>query len=324
MVWCPSCQTVLANEQVLNGACERCGATITRRDLEQWFLRITEYADRLLDFQGLEDWPEKILTMQTNWIGRSEGVEIGFDISEYGLETKELKTFTTRIDTVFGVTFVVLAPEHPLVDQLTTDDQRAAVADYIEQARRASEIERLSTETEKTGIPLGSYAVNWLNGERVPIYIGDYVLMSYGSGAVMGVPAHDSRDFAFANKYGLPVRIVIAPITWDGSESGRSLSGRRLHDQLGKVRRDDRRGGQAGHRRRHRKERMGPAHSFLPGAGLDNLPAALLGDAHTDGVLRPVRHRSRARGRSAGASAARRGVQTNQLGNHRWPPMPIS
>ena len=218
VVWCPSCQTVLANEQVLNGACERCGATITRRDLEQWFLRITEFADRLLDFRGLEDWPDKILTMQTNWIGRSEGVEIGFDISEYGLETKELTTFTTRIDTVFGVTFLVLAPEHQLVEQLTAADQRAAVADYIEQARRASEIERLSTETEKTGVPLGSYAVNRLNGERVPIYTGDYVLMGYGSGAVMGVPAHDSRDFAFANKYGLPVRIVIAPITWDGSD----------------------------------------------------------------------------------------------------------
>ena len=218
VVWCPSCQTVLANEQVLNGACERCGATITRRDLEQWFLRITEFADRLLDFQGLEDWPDKILTMQTNWIGRSEGVEIAFDISEYGLETKELKTFTTRVDTVFGVTFIVLAPEHPLVEQLTADDQRAAVADYIEQARRTSEIERLSTETEKTGVPLGSCAVNRLNGERVPIYTGDYVLMGYGSGAVMGVPAHDSRDFAFAGKYGLPVRIVIAPITWDGSD----------------------------------------------------------------------------------------------------------
>ena len=218
VVWCPSCQTVLANEQVLNGACERCGATITRRDLEQWFLRITEFADRLLDFRGLEDWPDKILTMQTNWIGRSEGVEIAFDISEYGLETKELKTFTTRVDTVFGVTFIVLAPEHPLVEQLTADDQRAAVADYIEQARRTSEIERLSTETEKTGVPLGSYAVNRLNGERVPIYTGDYVLMGYGSGAVMGVPAHDSRDFAFAGKYGLPVRIVIAPITWDGSD----------------------------------------------------------------------------------------------------------
>ena len=218
VVWCPSCQTVLANEQVLNGACERCEATITRRDLEQWFLRITEFADRLLDFQGLEDWPDKILTMQTNWIGRSEGVEIAFDISEYGLETKELKTFTTRIDTVFGVTFIVLAPEHPLVEQLTADNQRAAVADYIEQARRTSEIERLSTETEKTGVPLGSYAVNRLNGERVPIYTGDYVLMGYGSGAVMGVPAHDSRDFAFAGKYGLPVRIVIAPITWDGSD----------------------------------------------------------------------------------------------------------
>ena len=218
VVWCPSCQTVLANEQVLNGGCERCGATITRRDLEQWFLRITDFADRLLDFQGLEDWPDRILTMQTNWIGRSEGVEIGFDISEYGLETKEIKTFTTRIDTVFGVTFIVLAPEHPLVEQLTTEDQRAAVADYTEKARRTSEIDRMSTETEKAGVPLGSYAVNRLNGERVPIYIGDYVLMGYGSGAVMGVPAHDTRDFAFARKYGLPVRVVIAPITWDGSD----------------------------------------------------------------------------------------------------------
>ncbi len=218
VVWCPSCQTVLAHEQVVNGGCERCGALITRRDLEQWFFRTTSYADRLLDFSGLEDWPEKILTMQTNWIGRSEGVEIGFDISHCGLEEKEIRTFTTRIDTIFGVTFIVLAPEHPLVEQLTSGEQRQAVEEYIEKARRTSEIERLSTETEKTGVFLGNYAVNRLNGEQVPIYIGDYVLTSYGTGAVMGVPAHDSRDFVFAKKYGLPVRIVIAPITWDGSD----------------------------------------------------------------------------------------------------------
>ena len=218
VVWCPSCQTVLANEQVVNGNCERCGTVVTRRDLEQWFFRITDYADRLLDFQGLEDWPEKILTMQRNWIGRSEGVEITFDISGYGLEQKEISTFTTRIDTVFGVTFIVLAPEHPLVDQLTTDGQRAEVEAYINQARQTSEIDRLSTETDKSGVSLGAYAVNRFNGERVPIYISDYVLMTYGTGAVMGVPAHDSRDFVFAHKYSLPVRIVIAPITWDGSE----------------------------------------------------------------------------------------------------------
>ena len=218
VVWCPSCQTVLANEQVLNGNCERCGTLITRRDLEQWFFRITDYADRLLDFQGLEGWPEKILTMQRNWIGRSEGVEITFDISGYGLEQKEISTFTTRIDTIFGVTFIVLAPEHPLVDQLTTDHQRAEVEAYINQARLTSEIDRLSTETDKSGVFLGAYAVNRLNGERVPIFISDYVLMTYGTGAVMGVPAHDSRDLVFARKYNLPVRIVIAPITWDGSD----------------------------------------------------------------------------------------------------------
>ena len=218
VVWCPSCQTVLANEQVINGSCERCGTTITRRDLEQWFFRITQYADRLLDFSGLLDWPNKILTMQTNWIGRSEGVEISFDISDKGLEQKEISTFTTRIDTIFGVTFIVLAPEHPLVADLTTEEHREAVEAYVDQARRTSEIDRLSTDTDKTGVFTGSYAVNRLNGEKVPIYIGDYVLMTYGTGAVMGVPAHDARDFVFAQKYRLPVRIVVAPISWDGSE----------------------------------------------------------------------------------------------------------
>ena len=218
VVWCPSCQTVLANEQVINGNCERCGTTITRRDLEQWFFRIAQYADRLLDFSGLLDWPNKILTMQRNWIGRSEGVEISFDISDKGLEQKDISTFTTRIDTIFGVTFIVLAPEHPLVADLTTEEHREAVEVYIDRARKTSEIDRLSTETDKTGVFTGSYAINRLNGEKVPIYIGDYVLMTYGTGAVMGVPAHDSRDFVFAQKYRLPVRIVVAPISWDGSE----------------------------------------------------------------------------------------------------------
>ncbi len=218
VVWCPSCQTVLANEQVVNGSCERCNTEITRRNLEQWFFRITDYAERLLDFGGLADWPDKILTMQTNWIGRSEGVDISFDISEQGLDEKEIRTFTTRIDTIFGVTFLVLAPEHPLVPQLTTADRRADVESYINKARQTSEIDRMSTETEKTGVFLGSYAVNRLNGERAPIFIGDYVLMTYGTGAVMGVPAHDARDFVFATKYKLPIRIVVAPLSWNGSE----------------------------------------------------------------------------------------------------------
>ena len=218
VVWCPSCKTVLANEQVLNGACERCGTMITRRDLEQWFLKITDYADQLLDSSGLIEWPEKILIMQRNWIGRSTGVEISFDISENGQPDREIRTFTTRIDTIFGVTFLVLAPEHPLVSKLTTEEHRREVEAYVNQARQTSEIDRLSTEKEKNGVFLGAYATNRLNGERVPIFTADYVLTTYGTGAIMGVPAHDSRDFAFAKKYGLPIRTVIAPIEWDGSE----------------------------------------------------------------------------------------------------------
>ena len=225
VVWCPSCQTVLANEQVLNGACERCGTEITRRDLEQWFFKITEYADRLLDFSGLEEWPAKILSMQQNWIGRSEGVEISFDISAVGLDEKEIRTFTTRIDTLFGVTFVVLAPEHPLVPGLTTEDNQQVVDEYISKARQTSEIDRLASDKEKTGVFTGSYAVNRINGERIPVYIGDYVLTTYGTGAVMGVPAHDSRDFIFAQKYNLPIRIVIAPIEWNGQDVSEAYIG---------------------------------------------------------------------------------------------------
>ncbi len=214
--WCPSCNTVLANEQVVDqGNCERCGSAVSRRDLNQWFFRITQYADELLDHSRI-DWPEKVVTMQKNWIGRSEGVEIEFDISEYGLEESVLKTFTTRIDTIFGVTFVVLAPEHPLVESLTTPEHKAEVEAYVEQARHQSEVERLSTEKEKTGVFTGAYCVNRLNGERVPILVADYVLLTYGTGVVMGVPAHDQRDFEFATKYDLPIKVVIAPPDWDG------------------------------------------------------------------------------------------------------------
>ncbi|MFQ5933585.1 MAG: leucine--tRNA ligase, partial [Dehalococcoidia bacterium] len=216
--WCPSCKTVLANEQVLSdGTCERCHTSVTRRDLEQWFFRITRYADELLDHSKIQ-WPERIKTMQTNWIGRSEGVEITFDIEEYGLEQQEIGVFTTRPDTIFGVTFMVLAPEHPLVPLLTTADRRAEVEAYVEEARRRSEVERLSTEKEKTGVFIGAYCVNRLNGEKVPIYIADYALLTYGTGAVMGVPAHDSRDFEYAKRYGIPIKTVIAPEGWQGEE----------------------------------------------------------------------------------------------------------
>ena len=215
--WCPTCQTVLANEQVVDGKCERTGDVVVRRQMDQWFLKITDYADELLDFSGVIDWPERIKTMQTNWIGRSEGVDISFDIAEYGLDEREIRTFTTRIDTIFGVTFIVLAPEHPLVERLTAPDCRDAVRAYVDRAREASEIDRLSTEREKTGVFTGAYAVNRLNGDRVPIWVGDYVLLTYGTGAVMGVPAHDQRDFVFAKKYGLEIRVVVAPPGWDGA-----------------------------------------------------------------------------------------------------------
>ena len=222
--WCPDCNTVLANEQVLDGSCERCEADVSQRDLNQWFFKITDYAEELLDNSGI-DWPNKINAMQTNWIGRSEGVTIGFDISHMGLDVDRLETFTTRIDTIFGVTFVVLSPEHPLVPQLTTPERAAEVSAYVEQARRATEIERLAADRPKTGVFTGSHCINPLNGERVPVLIGDYVLLSYGTGIVMGVPAHDERDFKFAKEYGLPVRVVVAPPDWNGDDLSEAYVG---------------------------------------------------------------------------------------------------
>jgi len=215
--WCPRCQTVLANEQVVNGFCERCGGTVSQRDLEQWFFRITKYADELMQHNGI-DWPERIKVMQRNWVGKSVGTEISFALDHPGLDEREIRVFTTRPDTIFGVTFMVLAPEHPLVAKLTSPEKKAEVEDYVAQSRRQSEIERLSTEKEKEGVFIGAYVVNRLNGEPVPIWIADYVLMSYGTGAVMGVPAHDSRDLDFAKKYNLPMKVVIAPLGWQGEE----------------------------------------------------------------------------------------------------------
>ncbi|MBA7668931.1 Leucine--tRNA ligase [subsurface metagenome] len=216
--WCPRCQTVLANEQVLAGGfCERCGTAVIRRDLEQWFFYITKYADELMQHDGI-DWPERIKTMQRNWVGKSVGTEISFALDYPGVEEKEIRVFTTRPDTIFGVTFMVLAPEHPLVVKLTSPEKRAEVEDYVARARQRSEIERQSAEREKDGVFIGTYAVNRLNAESVPIWIADYVLMSYGTGAVMGVPAHDERDFAFAKKYDLPIKVVIAPPGWQGGE----------------------------------------------------------------------------------------------------------
>jgi leucyl-tRNA synthetase len=222
--WCANCQTVLANEQVVNGFCERCGTLVTRRDLAQWFFRITRYAEELRQHDGL-DWPERIKIMQRNWVGKSQGAEIAFRLDHPGVSEKEILVFTTRPDTVFGVTFMVLAPEHPLVAELTAPERRAEVEAYVERSRRRTDIERLATEQEKEGVFIGAYVVNPLNGERVPIWTGDYVLMSYGTGAVMGVPAHDERDFAFAQKYNLPIPVVIAPPDWQGEELKEAYTG---------------------------------------------------------------------------------------------------
>jgi leucyl-tRNA synthetase len=208
--WCPIDQTVLANEQVIDGnVCERCGAAVIRRDLEQWFFKITEYADELLSNLDELDWPERVKTMQRNWIGRSEGARLTFRL-ESG---DALEVFTTRPDTVWGATFMVLAPEHPLVPALTRDEYRDAVEAYVDRSRRRSDIERQSTDSavQKTGIFTGSYALNPLTNDRIPIWIADYVLMGYGTGAIMAVPAHDERDFEFARQFDLPVRVVIQP-----------------------------------------------------------------------------------------------------------------
>ncbi|MFZ7103279.1 MAG: leucine--tRNA ligase [Peptococcaceae bacterium] len=208
--WCPSCQTVLANEQVVDGSCERCDSEVEKKALEQWFFKTTAYADRLLDdLDKLPGWPDKVKIMQENWIGRSEGARIKFTVQETG---DELEVFTTRHDTVFGVTYMVLAPEHPLVAKLTAGTEyEGAVSEFIKKVQKLSEVDRTSTELEKEGLFIGAYAVNPLNEEKVPILIGNYVLMDYGTGAVMGVPAHDERDFKFAKKYNLHIRIVIQP-----------------------------------------------------------------------------------------------------------------
>ena len=208
--WCNDCNTVLANEQVVDGRCWRCDSDVVKKDLEQWFLKITEYADRLLDdLPELKGWPERVKTMQENWIGRSEGAEFSFAVPEIN---DKIAVYTTRHDTVFGVSYIVLAPEHALVDKLVTGKpEEAAVRAFIEKVRGQSEIARTSTETEKEGIFTGAYALHPFTGEQVPIWIANYVLAEYGTGAVMGVPAHDQRDWEFANKYDLPKKLVVQP-----------------------------------------------------------------------------------------------------------------
>jgi leucyl-tRNA synthetase len=219
--WCPNDQTVLANEQVIDGRCERCGAEVEARSLEQWFFRITAYADRLLDEMALlEDWPERVLTMQRNWIGRSEGADVLFRVEEVDLD---IEVFTTRPDTLFGATFFVLAPEHPLVPTLVDGTpQQAEVLEYARHSAARSAVER--EEKEKDGVFTGRFATNPVNGEQIPIWVADYVLMEYGTGAIMAVPAHDERDHAFAQRYALPIRPVVAPEDGEPVEEGAFLA----------------------------------------------------------------------------------------------------
>ena len=212
--WCPNCNTTLAREQVWgeDRHCERCGTPVIKKDLEQWFFRTTKYADELLNFDGL-DWPQTVKTLQTNWIDRSEGASVIFKTVPSGDDKTgdDIEIFTTRPDTLWGATFMVFSPEHPLVDEITTPENKAAVEEYKLQAARQSDIQRGAVDREKTGVFTGGYAINPVNQARIPIWIADYVLMSYGTGAIMAVPAHDERDFAFAKKYDLPIVEVIRP-----------------------------------------------------------------------------------------------------------------
>jgi len=228
--WCPNDQTVLANEQVIDGRCERCGAEVEAKNLKQWFFRITAYADRLLEEMSLlESWPERVLTMQRNWIGRSEGAEIIFQIEELDLD---LPVFTTRPDTLFGATFFVVAPEHPLLPALAagTPHERD-VLDYARHAAAGSAVERTDPEREKAGVFTGRFVTNPVNDHRLPVWVSDYVLMDYGTGAVMGVPAHDERDFEFARRYELPVRTVVVPAEGE-LEAGAAFVGHSEEEKL--------------------------------------------------------------------------------------------
>lgn len=203
--WCPSCKTGLANEEVVNGKCWRCDSNVEKRPMPQWYFKITEYAERLISGLDTIQWPDGIKMMQREWIGRSEGAEVDFGVAGH---SDTIRIFTTRPDTLWGATFMVLAPEHPLVAKLTTGDRRAEVEEYVAKAQRTTEIDRMAADRSKTGVFIGAYAVNPVNNEQIPIWIADYVLMGYGTGAIMAVPAHDQRDFEFARKYDIPIVIV--------------------------------------------------------------------------------------------------------------------
>ncbi len=309
--WCPSCQTVLANEQVVDGACERCGSEIEQKNLEQWFFRITEYADRLdAGLDDLEHWPDKVKTMQRNWIGRSVGADVDFHVPKLD---RSIRVFTTRPDTIYGATFMVLAPEHPDVPVLLEDHpEQMEIEGWIEDVVNQTQLERMSEAGGKEGRFTGQYAINPLSGEEIPIWLGNFVLPQYGTGAIMSVPAHDQRDFEFAKKYDLPIRIVVHP---EGGEldldemdeafpategtvsvNSGSISGlkspKAIEAMIDEIEAKD----------------LGTRHCTVQAARLADLKAALLGNTDPNRLLRVVRHRSCSGVRAPGQAAARRSL----------------
>ena len=297
--WCPKDQTVLANEQVIDGRCERCGTLVEARQLEQWFFRITDYADRLLDDLETVEWPSHVVRMQRNWIGRSEGAEVTFAAPEMGVD---YPVFTTRPDTLFGATFFVMAPEHPDVLRLAEGtEHEAAVRDYVNHALTESHEDRGDVDREKTGVPLGRTVINPVNGERIPMWVADYVLMEYGTGAIMAVPAHDTRDFEFATKFELPIRRVI-----EGPDDELPYTRRRPAGELRPAlrRQPEPRGARADRRLARRPGPRAPLDQ-LPPARLAAVPPALLGLPDPDHPLRALRARAGAGGPAAGGAARR-------------------
>ena len=306
--WCPKCCTVLANEQVVNGRCWRHEDTVVeQRELEQWFLRITNYADELLrDLDKLEHWPEKVKTMQRNWIGRSEGTLVDFKLDNPGASPNSTITvFTTRVDTIFGATSVQLAPQHPLVQELASTDPalRTKVDEMMAEQRKAKEIGDIGA-IEKHGVATGRVAINPYNGEKIPIWVANYILMDYGTGAIMSVPGHDERDYEFAKKFGLNIRRVIVPRTSDSDETAEltlpltTTNGMLVNS--GSFTGVDLRRGVEEYGCLCRGKRLRQSHRYLSSEGLGRLPPALLGHSHPHALLRERRHRARARKRFAG------------------------
>ncbi len=279
--WCPGCQTTLSSHEVDNGVCWRGHSGVTRREIPAWYFRITAYAEQLL--QGLDelDWPEPVKTMQRNWIGRSAGCEIVFQ-TEGG---ESIPVFTSRPDTVFGVTYLVLAPEHPSVESLTTSGHEVDVTKYQASAARQSEIERLKDNREKTGVFTGSYVLHPLTAERIPVWIADYVLPTYGTGAVMGVPAHDQRDFDFAQRHRLPLKWVISPEIGNAPSADTAYTGHRLVGRFRSLHRSFKPGCIAPDRRRFTAPQPGRSESSLSDARLADQPPALLGNPNPDRLL---------------------------------------